>query len=110
MDARPATITNRLNPAESTHLKTQSHLTPLKSHSCATSQCIRFRITSLQKTGEGVPHSLTNFPNRDSRFCRFHRYLVTSLLLYLVPRTPFASSSSLSYTHSLSLQPRSYKC
>src|SRR5580704_4791049 len=57
MDARPVASAANVNPSESIHRKTQSHLNPLESHSCTIEQYKIFRITFLRKTGEGVPHS-----------------------------------------------------
>jgi hypothetical protein len=129
MYARPATIVANVNPSESIHHKTQTHLTPLESHSCNITQYKIFRITFLRKNRGGVVILLTTFPKWNPRLLSLYRYLVTSLLLYFspyrcfAPRTLFTLSSSRyfvtslllyfaspSYTHSLSLHPRSYKC
>src|ERR1700722_1245536 len=58
MDARPVAIAGRVNPSESIHSKTQTHLTRLESHPYTGEQCKSFRITFLRKNRGGGGHSV----------------------------------------------------
>src|SRR5579863_3548985 len=88
MDARPAAITRHVNPSESIHPKTPTHLTPLESHSCTQAQCKSFKITSLRKN-RGGGHSVNQLPETETAplpVLSLPRYFVTSL-----PRCFFTS-------------------
>jgi hypothetical protein len=148
MDARPVAIAGRVNPSESIHSKTQTHLTRLESHPYTISQRKSFRITFLRKNRGGGGHSVNQLPktvtapvHRQFPEWSFSspctsvlsaplRYLLSfDIQLSTSTSSPansapnsfsalfansavnlFASFPSLSYTHSLSLQPRSCKC
>src|SRR5579863_1473377 len=91
MDARPAAITKHVNPSESIHPKTPTHLTPLESHSCTIAQYKSFRITSLRKNRGRVAILLTSLPETGTALLQvlsLLRYLVASLLRSANPVHP----------------------
>ena len=118
MDARPVAILNRVNPSESIHPKTQTYLTPLESHSCNMTQYKIFRITFLRKNRGRGGHSVNQLPETGTSSMSFPRPTSRRGLFFpfnfncrlSTSSGTFASSPSLSYTHSLSLQSRSCKC
>jgi hypothetical protein len=104
MDARPVAITGRLKslpPLIAAKTNTCNRFS-IRTYRSADSKQVKVRQNQhLRKKRGRVVLLLTGIPKRELRLFTSYPYFVTSLLLY------FASPS---YTHSLSLHPRSHKC